>query len=223
MFKKIVSNFFIKKVISILGLAYILITYYTSKVTFSDRINIDTLCKKNENFIYAFWHDQLLMCPFTWKNNFDILILISKHKDGDIISKVISYMGFKTIRGSTSKPGKIKNKGGFIAAKQILSSLKNNVCVGIAPDGPRGPRHEVSDGIINIARMSNKKIVPVALGFNSKWTLNTWDKFIVPKFFNRINIAWGEPIEVDNEDNSQFQILLKNKLDLLTKNVNSFQ
>ena len=124
---------------------------------------------------------------------------------------------------SQNKPGKIKNKGGFIAAKQILSSLKNNVCVGIAPDGPRGPRHEVSDGIINIARMSNKKIVPVALGFNSKWTLNTWDKFIVPKFFSKINIAWGEPIEVDNEDNSQYQILLKNKLDLLTKNVNSFQ
>ena len=76
MFKKIVSNFFIKKVISILGLAYILITYYTSKVTFSDKLNIDLLCKENENFIYAFWHDQLLMCPFTWKNNFDILILI---------------------------------------------------------------------------------------------------------------------------------------------------
>ena len=48
------------------------------------------------------------MCPFTWKNKFDILVLISKHKDGDIISKVISYLGFKTIRGSTSKPGKIK-------------------------------------------------------------------------------------------------------------------
>ena len=99
MFKNIVSNFFIKNIISILGLAYILITYYTSKITFSDKLNIDSLCKENENFIYAFWHDQLLMCPFTWKNKFDILVLISKHKDGDIISKVISYLGFKTIRG----------------------------------------------------------------------------------------------------------------------------
>ena len=223
MFKNIVSNFFIKKIISIFGLVYILITYYTSKVTFIDKLNIDSLCKENESFIYAFWHDQLLMCPFTWKNNFDILVLISKHKDGDIISKVISYLGFKTIRGSTSKPGKIMNKGGFIAAKQILSSLKNNICVGIAPDGPRGPRHEVSDGIINIARMSNKKIIPVALGFRSKWTLNTWDKFIVPKFFSKINVAWGEPIEIINEDNSQYQILLKDKLDLLTKTVNSYQ
>ncbi len=222
MLKNIVNNFFIKKIISILGLIYILVTYYTSKITFSNKSNIDILCKKNENFIYAFWHDQLLMCPFTWKNDFDIMVLISKHKDGDIISKVISYLGFKTIRGSTSNPEKIKNKGGFIAAKKILFSLKNNICVGIAPDGPRGPRHEVADGIINIARMSNKKIIPVALGFKSKWTLNTWDEFIVPKFFSKINVAWGEPIEVSNDDNSQYQILLKSKLDLLTKNVNSF-
>ncbi len=222
MLKRFLSNLFIKEVISIIGLIYILITYYTSRVIFSNKANIDLLCEKDENFIYAFWHDQLLMCPFTWKNDFDILVLISKHKDGDIISKVISYLSFKTIRGSTSKPGKIKNKGGFIAAKQILVSLKNNICVGIAPDGPRGPRHEVTDGIINIARLSNKKIVPVALGFKSKWTLNTWDKFIVPKFFNTINITWGKPIEIKDDNNSHYKNLLKNKLDLLTKKVNSF-
>ena len=223
MFKKTLDNFLIKQIISLIGIMYILLTYYTSRVTFSNQSKIESLSKNNENFIYAFWHDQLLMCPFTWKNDLDILVLISKHKDGDIISKVISYLGFKTIRGSTNKPGKIKNKGGFIAAKKILSSLKNNTCVGIAPDGPRGPRHEVADGIINIARMSNKKIIPVALGFKSKWTLNTWDKFIVPKFFSSMKVSWGEPIEIQEEDNVKYQILLKKELDTLTETVNSFQ
>ena len=223
MFKKILDNFFIKQTISLIGIMYILLTYYTSRVTFSNQSKIDSLSKNNENFIYAFWHDQLLMCPFTWKNDLDILVLISKHKDGDIISRVISYLGFKTIRGSTNNPEKIKNKGGFIAAKKILSSLKKNICVGIAPDGPRGPRHEVAEGIINIARMSNKKIIPVALGFKSKWTLNTWDKFIVPKFFSSMKVSWGEPIEIQEEDNVKYQILLKKELDTLTKSVNSFQ
>jgi len=223
MFKKTLDNFLIKHIISLIGIMYILLTYYTSRITFSNQSKIESLSKNNENFIYAFWHDQLLMCPFTWKNDLDILVLISKHKDGDIISKVISYLGFKTIRGSTNKPGKIKNKGGFIAAKKILSSLKNNMCVGIAPDGPRGPRHEVADGIINIARMSNKKIIPVALGFKSKWTLNTWDKFIVPKFFSSMKVSWGEPIEIQEEDNVKYQILLKKELDTLTESVNSFQ
>lgn len=223
MFKKTLDNFLIKHIISLIGIMYILLTYYTSRITFSNQSKIESLSKNNESFIYAFWHDQLLMCPFTWKNDLDILVLISKHKDGDIISKVISYLGFKTIRGSTNKPGKIKNKGGFIAAKKILSSLKNNMCVGIAPDGPRGPRHEVADGIINIARMSNKKIIPVALGFKSKWTLNTWDKFIVPKFFSSMKVSWGEPIEIQEEDNVKYQILLKKELDTLTESVNSFQ
>jgi lysophospholipid acyltransferase (LPLAT)-like uncharacterized protein len=223
MFKKTLDNFLIKQIISLIGIMYILLTYYTSRITFSNQSKIESLSKNNENFIYAFWHDQLLMCPFTWKNDLDILVLISKHKDGDIISKVISYLGFKTIRGSTNKPGKIKNKGGFIAAKKILSSLKNNMCVGIAPDGPRGPRHEVADGIINIARMSNKKIIPVALGFKSKWTLNTWDKFIVPRFFSSMKVSWGEPIEIQEEDNVKYQILLKKELDTLTESVNSFQ
>ena len=223
MFKKTLDNFLIKHIISLIGIMYILLTYYTSRITFSNQSKIESLSKNNENFIYAFWHDQLLMCPFTWKNDLDILVLISKHKDGDIISKVISYLGFKTIRGSTNKPGKIKNKGGFIAAKKILSSLKNNMCVGIAPDGPRGPRHEVAEGIINIARMSNKKIIPVALGFKSKWTLNTWDKFIVPKFFSSMKVSWGEPIEIQEEDNVKYQILLKKELDTLTETVNSFQ
>lgn len=223
MFKKILDNFFIKQTISLIGIMYILLTYYTSRVTFSNQSKIDSLSKNNENFIYAFWHDQLLMCPFTWKNDLDILVLISKHKDGDIISRVISYLGFKTIRGSTNNPEKIKNKGGFIAAKKILSSLKKNICVGIAPDGPRGPRHEVAEGIINIARMSNKKIIPVALGFKSKWTLNTWDKFIVPKFFSSMKVSWGEPIEIQEEDNVKYQILLKKELDTLTETVNSFQ
>jgi len=222
-FKKILDNFFIKQTISLIGIMYILLTYYTSRVTFSNQSKIDSLSKNNENFIYAFWHDQLLMCPFTWKNDLDILVLISKHKDGDIISRVISYLGFKTIRGSTNNPEKIKNKGGFIAAKKILSSLKKNMCVGIAPDGPRGPRHEVAEGIINIARISNKKIIPVALGFKSKWTLNTWDKFIVPKFFSSMKVSWGEPIEIQEEDNVKYQILLKKELDTLTKSVNSFQ
>ena len=223
MIKNLFGNFFIKKIISVFGFIYILITYYTSKLQLSNQSSINALCDKDENFIYAFWHDQLLMCPYSWRNKVKILVLISKHKDGDIISDVISYLGFKTIRGSTSKPGKIKNKGGFVAAKQILISLKENICVGIAPDGPRGPRHEVSEGIINIARTSNKKIVPVALGFRSKWTLKTWDKFIVPKFFNTISVKWGDPIEVNDTNSSKYQELLKKQLDLLTKSVNSFQ
>ena len=221
MIKFFLGNFIIKNLIAFIGVIYILIVFYSSRVKIENKKSLDNFSDNNESFIYAFWHDQLLMCPYTWKSKLKIFILISKHRDGDIISKVISYLGFRAIRGSTNKPEKNKNKGSFIAAKKIVSSLKDNNCVGIAPDGPRGPRHEVTDGIIQIARISKKKILPVAIGFKKKWTLNTWDQFIVPRFFNTIFISWGDSIEVNEKNALNCHSQVKEQLDTLTKRVNS--
>ena len=224
MFKSVAGNIIAKNIISIIGAGYIYLVYITSKIKLHNRTNIEKILGKRESFIYAFWHDQLLMCPLTWKNESKIMVLISKHRDGDIISKVISYLGFSAIRGSTSKPTKIKSKGGILAARKMLKSLENGSSVGIALDGPRGPRHQVSEGPIQIARISNKMILPVVIGFKKKWALNTWDKFIIPKIFNTINIYWGKPIKVEGskKNNLKFQDTLKKELDRLTLKANSF-
>lgn len=224
MFKSVAGNIIAKNIISIIGAGYIYLVYITSKIKLHNRTNIEKILGKRESFIYAFWHDQLLMCPLTWKNESKIMVLISKHRDGDIISKVISHLGFSAIRGSTSKPTKIKSKGGILAARKMLKSLENGSSVGIALDGPRGPRHQVSEGPIQIARISNKMILPVVIGFKKKWALNTWDKFIIPKIFNTINIYWGKPIKVEGskKNNLKFQDTLKKELDRLTLKANSF-
>jgi len=187
-----------------------------------NRKNIDRLFKKNESFIYAFWHDQLLICPLTWQSEFEIKVLISKHRDGDIIARLISKLGFKAIRGSTHKSGKTKNKGGLTSARQMIKSLKNGISIGISPDGPKGPRHKVSDGILSISRLSNSSILPVGIGFKKKWVLNTWDKFIIPKPFNQITIIWGEPLPALKNEKSinQIKSKLESKMYNLTKRAN---
>ena len=76
----------------------------------------------------------------------------------------------------------------------MIKSLNKGISIGISPDGPKGPRHKVSDGILSISRLSNSLILPVGIGFKKKWVLNTWDKFIIPKPFNQITIIWGEPL-----------------------------
>ena len=204
---------FSKFIISILGAFYIHLVFFTSDVNFKNRRNIDKVFKKKRSFIYSFWHDQLLMCPLTWDSDSEIKVLISKHRDGDIISKVISILGFGSIRGSTNKPKKNKNKGSLKAVRQIIKSLDNNISIGISPDGPKGPRHIVSDGVIHIARLSQKEIVPVGIGFKRKWILNTWDKFIIPKIFNEICFVWGKPIKVSK--NSRESLKLKKDLEVL--------
>ena len=197
--------------VSFVGSVYVLFVYKTSTISLKNRKNIDSLFKKNESFIYAFWHDQLLMCPLTWQSEFEIKVLISKHRDGDIIAKLISNLGFKAIRGSTHKSGKTRNKGGLLSARQMIKSLKKGISIGISPDGPKGPRHKVSDGILSISRLSNSPILPVGIGFKKKWVLSTWDKFIIPKPFNQITIIWGEPFPaLKNEKNTK---RIKNKLE----------
>ena len=208
--------------ISLLGSLYVLFVYKTSTIDLKNRKNIDRLFKKNESFIYAFWHDQLLFCPLTWQSEFEIKVLISKHRDGDIVARLISKLGFKSIRGSTHKSGKTKNKGGLTSARQMIKSLKNGISIGISPDGPKGPRHKVSDGILSISRLSNSSILPVGIGFKKKWVLNTWDKFIIPKPFNQITIIWGEAIPAIKDEKSinQTKNKLESKMENLTKRAN---
>ena len=71
--------------------------------------------------------------------------------------------------------------------------------------------------------MSGKKIIPVAMGFKNKWTLNTWDKFIVPRIFNTINIQWGKPISIENKDNKNYREVLTKELNKITEEANYFE
>ena len=210
MIKYISSLSISKLIISIVGAFYIHLVFFTSNVNLKNRRNIDSVLNKKKSFIYSFWHDQLLMCPLTWDSKSEIKVLISKHRDGDIISKVISILGFGSIRGSTNQPKKNKNKGSLKALRQIIKSLNNDISIGISPDGPKGPRHKVSDGIIQIARLSKKEIIPVGIGFKKKWILNTWDRFIIPKIFNEICFVWGKPIKISKLSRQS----LKSKKDL---------
>ena len=212
----------IQTLISLIGSIYVLTVYKTSKVNLKNRKKIENLLERNESFIYSFWHDQLLMCPLTWQSNSSIKVLISKHRDGDIIAQLISNLGFEAIRGSTHKTNKIKNKGGLLSARKMIKSLKNGISIGISPDGPKGPRHKVSEGILSISRLSKSVILPVGIGFKKKWVLNTWDKFIIPKPFNEITVIWGDPIPaITNEKNNhQFKTKLESKMNNLTAQAN---
>ena len=214
MIKIILKNYFVKKFLSLVGALYVYIVYVSSKKIFINKTSFDKLILENESFIYALWHDQLLLSPLTWQTKKRIDILISKHKDGDIIADLIKYHGFNSIRGSTNNPNKEKEKNTISSIRKIIKTLRGNISIGITPDGPRGPRHKVSEGTINISRISNKKILPMALDYKKKWVLSTWDKFIIPKPFNKICIVWGDPLDtiINKKDTSKQQETLEKSL-----------
>ena len=129
--------------------------------------------------IFAVWHGDLLLLGYVYKQYRKKVhgkVLISDHFDGLIISKTIRYFGFGTIAGST-------NRKAVKALMQAIKTLKQGYDIGITPDGPKGPRHTVSDGIIVMAQKAKADIVLVEIKPTKYWQLNSWDKFKIPKPF----------------------------------------
>lgn len=119
-------------------------------------------------------------------------MLISQHRDGKLVSQVVENFGIQTIAGSSSK-------GGAAALKRMMNALKAGDCVGITPDGPRGPRMRASDGVIAIARLSGVPVVPAAYSVTRRRVLGSWDRFVLAKPFGRGVFVWGEPISVPRD------------------------
>jgi hypothetical protein len=160
------------------------------------------LWDKGQPFILAFWHGRILMMPKSWRTGVKIHMLISRHRDGELITRAVKPFGIDTIRGSAAKPGKEADKGGLAALREILRALKQGECIGITPDGPRGPRMRATDGVVTIARLSGAPIVPAVWSARRRWMLNSWDRFLVPGLFTTGVILWGAPIHVPRDANT---------------------
>jgi hypothetical protein len=141
----------------------------------------------------------MLILPAMWPTSSKIQMLISMHRDGELIARAIGYFGHGTVRGSAAKPGSNKERGGAAALRGMLKTLKGNGYVGITPDGPRGPRMRATDGIVTVARVSGVPILPCSFSAKSRIVFNTWDRFVLPLPFSRGVIVWGEPIFVARE------------------------
>jgi len=132
------------------------------------------------------------MMPLAWHGLAPFHMLISAHRDGRIIAGAMTYFGIETIAGSTSR-------GGSSALREILKRLKEGGCIGITPDGPRGPAMTVSIGIVNIARLAGVPIVPVTYATSRRRELASWDRFHLALPFGRGVFLFGEPIEIGAE------------------------
>lgn len=138
--------------------------------------------------IYVLWHGNLL--PLLWSHrDRDIAVIISEHSDGEIIARIGHALGFRTVRGSTSRG----------AARALLGACRMVEAghdLAVTVDGPRGPAGTVAPGSPVIAQRTAAAMVPVAAWASRSWRLNSWDRFMIPKPFARVTIAYDNPIRV---------------------------
>jgi hypothetical protein len=146
-------------------------------------------CRRDgRRVLYAFWHGRLLPLTFTHRDQ-GIQILISRHRDGEMIRRVTGRLGFGSVRGSTGK-------GGARAILAMVRRAGEGFDLAITPDGPRGPRERAEAGVVRIAQRAAIPVLPLASASGRGITLRSWDRFRIPFPFARVLIVTGPPIEV---------------------------
>jgi lysophospholipid acyltransferase (LPLAT)-like uncharacterized protein len=135
--------------------------------------------------LFAFWHAQML--PLLWQHrNEQVAVLISTHSDGEIVARICEALGFRTIRGSSTR-------GGARALVEMTRALQQGIDVAVTPDGPRGPAETVAPGVVYVAQRAAVPVTTIAVQASRAWRLRTWDRFMIPKPFARITIRYGGP------------------------------
>ncbi len=161
------------------------------RVSFKNKQALDELERQKKNYVLAFWHGTMLM-PWYLSRNKNFSALISKSKDGELLSKLLKHWNFNVIRGSSST-------GGDVALEIMIDFAKNDNSIAITPDGPRGPAHKLKAGAVITAKKSGLPLVLLGVGYKSKKLLKSWDSFQVPFFFTRANVVFSNPIYIDSK------------------------
>jgi lysophospholipid acyltransferase (LPLAT)-like uncharacterized protein len=146
------------------------------------------LYAQGQRCIFAFWHSRQLMMPLAYRGA-QIYILISRHRDGELIRRIVSRFGFRAVRGSTTR-------GGAAALRELVQLGRSGADLAITPDGPKGPRQVAQMGVIHLAKATGLPIVPVTFSCSKKKLFSSWDRFLVPYPFGRGLFRMGEPMWV---------------------------
>jgi lysophospholipid acyltransferase (LPLAT)-like uncharacterized protein len=168
--------------------------------------------KKGEPVLYALWHGRML-CPVWWHRGTGLVAMVSQHEDGEMVSQLVAHMGYKTIRGSSTR-------GGSAAARHMVAAIRKGTVAAMICDGPRGPARTMKIGTPWIAAVSGAWTIPITWAGNRVWTFNSWDAFQVPKPFSKALILIGEPIppiEKNNEAIETFRLSLEQTMNQLVE------
>ena len=145
--------------------------------------------ERDGSIIYASWHQRFFPGVTFFAMRKPIAILISKSRDGEFAARIVDILGWRAVRGSSTK-------GGHEGLEQLKDLSRKGYRIGHIVDGPKGPFGEIKPGLLRIAQVSGLGIVPTITSSEKRWSFRSWDRFMVPKPFSRVIIRFGEAIHV---------------------------
>ena len=147
--------------------------------------------------VVAFWHERLPLIAMVWlmarRMNPDspasAHALVSLHREGRFIGRVIRRFDIAVVHGSSSR-------GGAAGFRRLLGLLTGGNHIGITPDGPRGPRRVAAPGVAQLAALSGCPVLPCAAQTSRRWEARSWDRMVIPRPFGRGVVVCGPTIAV---------------------------
>lgn len=139
--------------------------------------------------VYAFWHRDILAMAYA-KRGTGTHVLISWHRDGEIIARLVRRLGIGVVRGSTSR-------GSARGLADMVHKASSGHDLAITPDGPRGPACVMQPGVVHLSTSAGASVVPVGVAASSVRRLSTWDRFVIPLPFARMRIVYGAPVRIE--------------------------
>lgn len=182
----------LQRVAVVVGPILLRMLYATWRVSEINAEGWRSLRSKKMPFVFALWHGQLLPLVVQHRSQ-GIKILISEHRDGEVIAQIAQRLGLAAIRGSTTR-------GAARALLAMCDALTSGSEVAVTPDGPRGPARKFASGAIVAAHRAQAPVVAIGVSASRSWHLRSWDAFMIPKPFARVTVAYSNPIFVDAPD-----------------------
>ncbi len=146
------------------------------------------LADAGQPHLFLLWHDALL--PLLWKHRARrVTIVVSGAQDGRYLAEYALRLGYREARGSSTR-------GGVRALLGAVKALRAGGTAAFTPDGPKGPRRELKGAALVAAQKSGAPVVALHAEADRAWRLRSWDRFLVPKPFARVTIAYGAPFVV---------------------------
>jgi lysophospholipid acyltransferase (LPLAT)-like uncharacterized protein len=145
--------------------------------------------------IYLFWHETMLFPVSAHGMLRDFTVLVSQHRDGELIARILKMLGFKVVRGSTTRRS-LSAIRGMMRQGQVSH-------LAVTPDGPLGPRRIVQPGAVYVASKTGMPIFPIGFAFRNCWRAGSWDRMALPKPWSRGVCVVGKPLVVPPDLSSE--------------------
>ncbi len=196
--------------LSLLGRWVFQLLFFLNKVSITGEENLLKLIKSGKPIMLCVWHGRLLFPSWYIRHHTTLHIISSRHADSEILAHILRNWGYGLIRGSTNKEGisviremtKIFSKGGMIA---------------VTNDGPKGPARIAKSGSIGLAIKNNVKIITVTGSATKYWQMQSWDRFMLPKPFGKIQIIVSDSMDISKKPSTS-----KEEVQLLSEFMNRY-